>query len=297
MIEQVDKAWLKANPLPAIGLGLDKEDRGRVLVVGGSVLVPGAAAITGEAALRAGAGKVQIGTPEETASMIGVATPEFAVIALPTDEEGELSEAAGGRLRRHASDCDTLVLGPGMTCRPHTADLVRELVGALPAVATTLLDAGAISALRDCGALLRDREAGSIITPHHGELASLLDIEKDQVAGDPAAAALRAATEFGAIVVLKAAGTFIADGAGGTMRYSSVAPGLGTAGSGDVLAGVIGGLLARGAEPWAAAGWGVWLHGEAGRMAGEEVGTLGYLATEVMRLIPRALDRARDLVE
>jgi ADP-dependent NAD(P)H-hydrate dehydratase len=285
----IDAAWRAAHPLPALGDGMDKNARGQGLLVGGSAFVPGALALTGEAMLRTGAGKVKLATVGGVATGLGLAFPEAAVIALPRDEEGEIGAGAATPLERHIGHCDALVLGPGMIERPHTAALIEAVLDLAGSRRSLLLDAGALTALRGRQAALRARDRPAVMTPHHGELAILLGRDKDLIARDPAGAAREAAAAFGAIVALKAAETLIADRGGQLLRYSSDASGLGTAGSGDVLAGIIGGFLARGVDPFAATAWGVWLHGTAGRAASMAIGPIGFLARDLLPHIPRLL--------
>lgn len=292
----IDDAWRTAHPLPEIRPGLDKEARGRVLLVGGSVSVPGAVLLTGEAILRAGAGKVQIGTVDCAALAIGTAFPEAAVVGLPMNGDGELAADGAARLTDFAA-CDALLVGPAMACRPHTGALLRELLELVGPDVAVVLDAGAITALRDCRQRIGKRAAPMVLTPHHGELASLMDIDKDIVGRDPAAAAADAAKAFDAIVVLKAAETFIADPHGGLCSFACDALGLGTAGSGDVLSGIIAGLLARGADPIVAAGHGLWVHGQAGCAAEAEIGSIGYLARDLLRFIPGLVSHGFSRVE
>lgn len=290
MTGTIDATWRAANPLPGLSSGLDKEDRGRVLLIGGSRLVPGAMLLTGEASLRAGAGKVQIGTIDAAAIALGTAFPEAAVIGLPIDDTGEIATEAARAVAQYAESCDTLVLGPGMAGRPQTPDLVGRLLNCLGEDATILLDAGAMTCLRvRDGLVSRLGARGAVLTPHHGELAALTGVDKAAIAREPERAAIDAARALGAIVVLKSATTFIAGCDGAVLRHESRAPGLGTAGSGDVLAGVIGGLLARGMPPLAAAAWGVWLHAEAGRAAGSAIGETGYLARDLLPHVPRLM--------
>ena len=281
---RIDAPWLRDNPLPPIGGGGDKESRGRGLLVGGSVVVPGALRLTCEAMLRVGAGKVQVATVESAALPLGVALPEAAVVALPQDEEGEIALDAAERLRGRMKGCQALVLGPAMSARPHTPELVKALLDALPDDAPALLDAAALTSCDE--AMAAACRGGVVMTPHPGELARLTGIDKERIEADPPRAACDAARRFNAVVALKSSSTFIAAPDGTLLHYVSEAPGLGTAGSGDVLAGVIGGLLARGAAPLVAAAWGVWLHGEAGKAAGARVGPLGFLARELPRELP-----------
>ncbi len=285
MIVELDKYWLRKHPLPAVEGGKGKEDRGQALVIGGSTFVPGAILLTGEAVLRAGAGKVQIGTIEEQCAALGIAFPEAAIIRLPSNH-GEISRAAAAALHRGCAGCDVMIVGPGMIEQDHTSGLVGELLrqaGDIP----SLLDAGAMTALKkiDTAAF-----GPLVLTPHHGELATMLAVDKQEIERAPAAFATAAAARFHAVVALKSAETFVASPDGQLLRYESPSPGLGTAGSGDVLAGVIGGLIARGAELLIAAGWGVWLHGEAGKAASVRRGTTGYLARELLLEVPKLLD-------
>ena len=290
MIRQaIDAAWRAAHPLPELGGGMDKDERGRALLVGGSAFVPGALLLTGEATLRAGAGKVKLATIDPAAIAIGVRFPEAAVIGLPSDDGGEVAVGALAALEHHLEQCDVLVLGPGMTERPQTADLIGALLERAGSGSPVLLDAGALTAMRGRESVLCRQDQPVVMTPHHGELAALTGLDKDAVANDPAAAALKAAAAFGAIVALKSAETLIADGKGALLFYAGGAPGLGTAGSGDVLAGIIGGLLARGVDPLVATAWGVWLHGEAGKAAAAAVGPAGFLARDLLLHIPRLM--------
>ncbi len=127
----IDARWRAEHPLPEIGAGMDKEERGRALVVGGSAFVPGALLLTGEALLRAGAGKVQLATVAPVAVPLGVQFPETAIIALPADVEGEIAGEALDALKDAAARCGALLLGPGMSERPQTVRLVESLVAAV----------------------------------------------------------------------------------------------------------------------------------------------------------------------
>ena len=282
-VHPIDAGWRSDNPLPSVGQGTDKDSRGRVVIAGGSRFVPGALALTAEAALRAGAGKVQVATIAGAALLLGIRLPEAAMIALPEDDEGEIARDAAATLIKSVGRCDTLIFGPGMSTRPHTADLVAEVLEQVGGEARVLLDAGALTALSDKAAAVRALEGRCVMTPHHGELATLMGREKEAVAAAPEEHAAEAASRFNAVVALKGQATIVAHPDGRLISHSSDAPGLGTAGSGDVLAGVIGGLLARGSDPMCAAGWGVWLHGRAGEAAGLHVAPLGFLARELVR--------------
>ena len=148
-----------------------------------------------------------------------------------------------------------------------------------------MIDAGALTGL-SAAAALAPLAGRLVLTPHEGEMAALLGVPGGEVEADPAAAARRAAAQWSATVALKGRDTYVASPDGLVWRHEGPVPGLGVSGSGDVLAGVIGGLLAQGAPPATATLWGVWLHAMAGRTLAEDVGPSGYLARELAARIP-----------
>lgn len=274
----LDAAWLKARPLPRPGDG-GKEARGAVLVVGGELELVGAVLLAGEAALRAGAGKLQIGAHRAAMAPLIVAMPEARVIAL--DMEGDAAGAIA-QLADNVCRCDALVIGPGMM--DDDAGLAAGLLG-LAGDQPLVLDAGALDALSP----RRGPGRPLVMTPHAGEMARLLDWEKSAVEADHLGAARQAAQAYGAVVVMKGAQTHLVAPDGAALLYAGGGPGLGTSGSGDVLSGLIGGLLARGASPMEAAAWGVYLHGEAGVRLATRIGPLGFLAREIAPEAPGIL--------
>lgn len=285
----LDPAWLRANPLPPVADGTDKNDRGRVLLAGGSLTVPGALRLTAEAAFRAGAGKVQMATVAEATLALGMTMPEGAVFPLPANEDGELAEGAGERLAALTGRADCLILGPGMGQKAASAAIVsRVLADAEPSLAV-LLDAAALSCAGEVLDAIRDHAGAMVLTPHHGEMAACSGCDEDAVKADPEGAARAAAQRFDSVVALKSGETIIAAPDGRVLHYAGGGAGLATGGSGDVLAGIVGGLLARGISAFEAAAWGVWLHGEAGRRLAERGGTLGLLARELPALVPRLM--------
>ncbi len=288
-MEALVESWLAGHPLPALHHASDKNERGRVLVAGGAEFVPGALRLTGEAALRAGAGKVQMATVRSAAMSLGVLVPEAAMIALPAQEDGEIAAEAADLLAERAQRCDTLILGPGMSTSRQTDELVARLLSALEVPVTLLLDAAALTAARDLREMIAVYDGTVILTPHHGEMAHLTGLEAAAIAADPAGTALRVAADFGAVVLLKAGESFLADPEGRCLRYDGGCVGLATGGSGDVLAGIIGGLAARGGSAFEAAAWAAWTHGAAGKRLSEDVGEVGFLARELLPLIPRLL--------
>jgi len=289
----LDTVWLAAHPLSRPGGETDKNARGRVLVAGGSALVPGALRLTGEAAFRAGAGKVQLATVETAALLLGVHMPEAAVIGLPANARGELAGTAGTALASSISLCDALVLGPGMGREAEPEPILRTLLDSTEGHWALVLDAAALAAASGFAASIRARNGGVVLTPHPGEMAALMNCDERRVREAPEMLVEEAAARFGATVVLKGAESWIATPGRPTLRYPGGGPGLATGGSGDVLAGVIGGLLARGTAPHVATAWAVWSHGEAGRGLARKLGELGFLARELLAELPGLLYAAR----
>lgn len=284
---EVTPALLRETPLPFPAPDSDKEARGRVLVVGGSAQVPGAVRLAGEAALRAGAGKLQMAVPEAMAVELGLLVPEGRVFAL-AEADGEIRPEATESILSFVTKCDALLIGPGMIGKSAAGELTHRLLTAADK-AGFVIDAAAMTACWAKPELVRRRQGRVILTPHAGEMAGLTGASKDEVLADPQGAAREAAQMLGAVVAVKGADTVIAAPDGGCWVHHGKAVGLGTSGSGDVLAGVIAGLLARGASPEQAALWGVWAHGQAGVRLSRRIGPLGFLARELPGEIPAAL--------
>jgi len=281
--------WLADHPLPVHKAGIDKNGRGRVLLAGGARFVPGALRLTGEAALRAGAGKLQMATVADIAMPLGVLVPEAAMIALPVDDDGEIGSAAIPLIIAALEKCDAFILGPGMSETRQAQSLVATLLGKPREGLSIVLDAAAIGVCTDLVDAVRAHEGRVVMTPHHGEMAALTGHPIEAIDETPAVIAGEIASRFGAVVALKSAETIVAAPDGTLLAYKGGGVGLATGGSGDVLAGLIGGLIARGADPLTATGWGVWLHGEAGRLLGETVGPIGFLARELLLPVPRLM--------
>lgn len=286
MIAALDRAWLAERPLAPVNGG-DKNARGRVLVVGGAEFVPGALRLTGEAALRAGAGKLQLATVRSVATQLAVLLPEGSMIALPADAEGEIAPEAASLLADAVDRCDALVIGPGMSAREGIVELVLSLVGRAKAEQIVVLDAAALTCWHGRARLLKSAAARIIMTPHHGEMASLAGQPIEAIAADPESAAIGVARDFNAVIALKGTRTILAAPEGDAAVYDGGNSGLATSGSGDVLAGIIGGLAARGADPLTAAGWGVFVHGTAGERAADEIAPVGFLARDLLPFIPK----------
>lgn len=253
--------------------------------------MPGGLQLTAEAALRAGAGRVQLATLACLALPLGVAVPEAGVFALPEDDNGEIAWNEPDIVLQSMDGCDCVVVGPAMAHSAAAEPIARSVLGCAHSRQGIVLDAAAI-----CPALFRDSSSRNyrgrvVITPNAGEMGRLLDTELNQISRDPQKALERAVEFTGVTVMLKGAVTWMATPEGEKLSYSTGDIGLATGGSGDVLAGILGGLLARGMSARDACAWAVWLHGEAGRMASEQQGPVGYLARELSQFVPTLMQR------
>ena len=274
----LDRSALDKHPLPAVIDG-GKETKGRLLIVAGSREVPGAALLAAMGAMRAGAGKLRIATAESVAPLIGVAMPEAMVVGLPEDEKGGFASSAVASLAEQAGKVDAVVAGPGMS----QGDICRMIANALLASGTPVaLDAALLRALRRGGHA--GRSTTPVLLPHAGELASLLNCESKEIERDPVGCGVRAAQLYRSVVLVKGVVSHIVTPDGSCWTYEGGAPGLG-------VSGIVGGLLARGAEPLNAVLWAVWLHGEAGACLAESVGPVGFLARQIADEVPALLPR------
>jgi hydroxyethylthiazole kinase-like uncharacterized protein yjeF len=294
----VDDALLRQWPLPMPAAEGDKEERGKVLVIAGSREIAGAAILSGMGVLRAGAGKLAIATAESVAPLLAQAMPEARVIGLPETEDGDLAGAAAAdRIGSIIGRYGALLIGPGMQNEEAICDFVAELMPHMDG-RPMLLDASAMSVVRgqDDGerpARVSRFDSPVLLTPHAGEMAHLTGADKQEVLDDPVNAALQAARRWNAVVALKGAVTHIAAPDGRLWRHEGGNVGLATSGSGDTLAGIITGLMARGAPLEQACAWGVALHARAGERLCQRLGPLGYLAREILDEIPALMHALR----
>ncbi|PWC34774.1 NAD(P)H-hydrate dehydratase [Azospirillum sp. TSO35-2] len=290
---------LRRMPLPQPDGDGDKETRGRVLVIAGSATVPGGALLAGIGALRAGAGKLQVATAASVAPHLALALPEALVAGLAETPDGGIAADSAESLADRASRCDTVLIGPGMMDEPAVAALTAELLTRLAPADLDgdpagdgprfVLDAAALTGLGRDPTPLHRHGGRVIITPHAGEMAALLGCDRKAVDADPLGAARQAAAWLRVVVALKGGCTRIVTPEGEAWAYRDGTIGLATSGSGDTLAGIVAGLLARGASPLQAAIWGVFLHGEAGNRLSRRIGPLGFLARELLAEIPAAM--------
>ncbi|HUQ19241.1 MAG TPA: NAD(P)H-hydrate dehydratase [Gemmatimonadaceae bacterium] len=285
----VTRELLERWPLPDLDPRDDKEGRGSVLVIGGSASLAGAVVLAGTAALRAGAGKLQIATSRSVAPHVAIAVPEGKSIALRETKDGMIAPSASSIIRPLTKETDAIVIGPGMESGESTRNFVKKVVKSIRDT-PVVIDAGGISALANRSRLLKHLDGNVVLTPHAGEMASLTKASKEEITRNAVDYATRTALALNAVITLKGAETIIADPSGEVFRYRGGNIGLATSGSGDTLAGILGGLLARGASPTQASVWAVFIHGEAGQRLAKRVGQVGFLAREIPDEVPAILE-------
>jgi ADP-dependent NAD(P)H-hydrate dehydratase len=260
-----------------------KTSRGTVLVVGGSRFTPGAVLLAGTSALRAGAGRLQLAVTESTAAALSISVPEAKVVGLPETSGGSVSGDAPDHLLAMAGEADVVLIGPGLDDIDETTRLMAGVLGAIGGETLVVLDAYALGALSNTPELVESCAERCVLTPNLVEAAHLLDRE---LGDDLDSEAVAVAKAYGTTVSLYG---HVASPAGASWREESADSGLGTSGSGDVAAGIVAGLLGRGATVDQAACWATHVHAMAGRRLIPRLGRVGYLARELMDEIPATL--------
>jgi ADP-dependent NAD(P)H-hydrate dehydratase len=267
-----------------------KYSRGQVVVVGGARGTPGAAMLAGVAALRMGAGRLSLAVAESTASQVAVAVPESGVYGLPESPTGSITgEACGRLLDRELGRADALLVGPGLDDVDGTVQVLEELLDVVPDDLPVVLDAYGATVLSSLADELSGRlEGRTAMSPNPTELALLVD--RDGLdPGDIPAAAGEVVERFG--VAVACAGWIVS--ADGVWQVTTGDTGLGTSGSGDVLAGAVAGLLSRGKTREQALVWGAHAHAAAGDVLAARLGRIGYLARELLPELPQVLASLR----
>ena len=259
-----------------------------MLVVGGSSQIPGAAILAAVGALRAGAGRLQIATARSVSGLVAVSVPEARVIALPELRNGELARGCEKALLEEVQAANAILVGPGMCDERAAVDLLRHCArGRIQSA--LVVDAAALRIFAARRPLPGRKLPEVIVTPHAGEMAELWGCPREEVLADPLRVARAAAAQLKVVVTLKGAQTFVVAPDGTAFHNVAGNVGLGTSGSGDTLSGVIAGLCARGADALQAAVWGVYLHAKAGDVLARRMGSLGFLARELLTEIPPLL--------
>ena len=269
---------LREWPLPDPEGG--KEARGTVLVVGGSRFTPGAVLLAGIGALRAGAGTLQLAVGESTATILSIQVPEAKVIGLPETPGGSVAGEVPEQLLDLVGSARVVVVGPGLDDVENTEDLLRRVLDAAAPDTAFVLDAYALGALSRHPDMLAGSRRPVVLTPNLTEAGFLLGRDPGD---DLIADATELASRYHAVVTLYG---HIATPDGRSWREESGDAGLGTSGSGDVRAGIVAGLLARGADPAQAACWGAYAHAMSGQRLVPRYDRIGYLARELLDEVP-----------
>jgi NAD(P)H-hydrate epimerase len=274
--------------LPPRPVDSHKGTFGKVLVIAGSLGMSGAAVLSGSGALRGGAGLVQVATPEPVVGIVAAGNPCYMTLPQPADAGGRLSRVALAGLLGHAAAASAVAVGPGLGQSDEIAGVVSALVGTV--AGPMVLDADGLNVLDADPAVLRQRKAPIILTPHPGEFGRLIGKDTREVQANRQTLAVEFARAFGVVLVLKGAGTIVTDGARIYVNTTGN-PGMATGGSGDVLSGLLGALLAQGLEAFPAAVLGVYIHGLAGDLARDEKGETGMIASDLLGHLPMAFRR------
>ncbi len=283
-----------AHWMPTRAADSHKGSYGRVLVVAGATGMTGAAALASEAALRVGAGLVTLALPESLNPILETLLPEVMTFPLPETETGSLAVSATAPILDYAEKTDAvLAIGPGLSQHPQTVDLVLQLVREnceKGLARRMLLDADGLNALsQHADTVLPSLGSDTVLTPHPGEMARLTQTPVGTLQADRIGAAEAFTQKYRGTLVFKGAPTITRTAPGPIWINSTGNPGMATAGMGDVLTGLIAGLMAQRIPSERAAPLGVYLHGLAGDIASERFGTHGLIASDLLRHVPQAL--------
>src|SRR5262245_26761224 len=280
-----------ARLLPQRDPRAHKGSAGRVLIVGGAPGMTGAVVLAARAAARAGAGYVRVAAPTSLQDTLSAHLVEPMVIACGEDERRSLTTTALPAVLAEAEHADAVALGSGLSRRPLAAALARELATRLPR--PLVLDADALTALSPAGDVLvpalRLATAPRVLTPHLGEMQRLTGLASEELEARRIDAARGWAQRWGAVLVLKGAPTVVASPGGRVSVNPTGSAALATAGTGDVLTGLLVALLAQRVAPYDAVRVAAWVHGRAGELAEAAIGSLGVVASDVLEQLPRAL--------
>jgi NAD(P)H-hydrate epimerase len=280
-----------AAAFPVREAAAHKGNFGHVLVVAGSVGKTGAAALAALGALRGGAGLATVAVPASLHDILEVKLTEAMTVPVPETETRTVAHDALGALLELAEGKDAVAIGPGLGTHPSTAALVRDLVGRLRV--PVVVDADAINALAGAASDLRRAAGPLVLTPHPGECSRLLGVPTAEVLRERVALVRATAADLGLTLVLKTARTLVGDPAGAVAVVPTGNPGMATGGTGDVLAGLIAGFIARGVPLPLAARAGAYTHGAAGDLAAQRLGQEAMLAGDLLDSLPEAMRRIK----
>ncbi|MBN1405084.1 MAG: NAD(P)H-hydrate dehydratase, partial [Candidatus Omnitrophica bacterium] len=266
-------------------------DYGHLCVIAGSAGMSGAACMASQAAFRAGCGLVTLGVPKSLYPIAAKKLTEVMLKTLPETKSGSLSKSAFSEILKLLKNKSACAIGPGISQNKQTMGLILKLLIKLniPAV----LDADGLNALSQNVNVLKKIKAPFILTPHPGEMARLIGHKADYVQKNRKTVALAFAKKYNVTVVLKGHNTVVAGRKNKIYVNKTGNPGMATAGSGDVLTGIIGSFLAQGAAPYEAAKLGVYIHGLAGDLAKKQTGEVSLIASDILANIPKVIRRGK----
>jgi len=270
---------------------VNKGDFGHVFILAGSLKYSGAAILSAEAAMRSGAGLVTLGVPEKiAAAIIKIKPKEVMLLPLPDSKQGNLSLAGFSKIKKNLISADVFIIGPGIGREKTTQALARKLIKLVNK--PTVIDADGLNALAGHLNILQESKTGHlalILTPHPGEMARLLNVGIMKVQESRKLIASKFAKDYKLTMVLKGNKTIVADYKGKVFINQTGNPGMASAGSGDVLTGMIGAFLGQGLNTFNAAKYAVYLHGLAGDLAAKEKTQISLIASDIIGKIPKAI--------
>ena len=273
------------SPLPTRPLDAHKGRCGRILVIAGSTGMTGAGYLASTAALRSGAGVVIWAVPRSLNQIAEALTVETITLPIPETPAGAPAMEAREILVEAAREANCVVLGPGLPVAGDTGELMRLLIPEI--YPPLILDGGALTAMGDDMMIIRKRQGATIVTPHPGEMGRMIKKTPSDVQQKRMEYAKKYAKYSGAIVALKGAGSIVTNGTDDYVNASGN-PGMATAGSGDILGGIIAALVGQGMTPFEAAKLGVYLHGRAGDLAAAKKGQFSLISSDMLACLPDA---------
>lgn len=285
---------LAGQMLPARNKRSSKATFGHVIALAGSDNMPGAAVVCSTAAYKIGAGLVQVVSTPHVADIINNKLPEAITRSLPVAEDGTVTKGSLDIVNEAVQQGTVMMLGPGLGTTPDTIDLVSEIIRT--ADMPLIIDADALNALTENVAILKDAKHTPVITPHPGEMSRISGIPVPEILEDVVQTAVDFAAKYNVVTLLKDADTIIADPSGRVFINTTGSPAMAKAGSGDVLTGIIGGLIAQGMTAFEAAVLGAYIHGKSGEFMGEQTSLYTVLATDIIGGLSFAINHLKNSI-
>jgi len=291
LIEEKDAAGI----LPKRKPDTHKGTYGHLAVIAGSRGKGGAAALSSISALRAGTGLVTLALPKCLNVSFEAGIPEVMTLPLPDTKEGTIDKSALNTLINFLEGKSAVLIGPGITTNPSTSSLIKNLVKKISC--PMLIDADGLNIIADKIELLKDKPFPVIVTPHPGEMARMLNTTSKEIQTNRIEASRKLSAEYGIYVILKGARTIVATPEGEVYINPTGNPGMATAGTGDVLSGIIVGFMAQGLSARDSSILGVYLHGLAGDIAAEKLSQTALIASDLIKTFPEAIKKVERFNE